>query len=118
MKDRVEKMEDGKDKELMKILEGKAKPFLQKIDGYACKMEEDKEITYKSYNGQELTLKVPKGSYIMTEQDSCYPKIVTSEEFEKRNKFVGGDEKPKKEKEKEDGSKIGMELMSDENSEY
>ena len=111
--DKIEKMEDGKNKELMKILEGKAKPFLQKCDGYACKVDEDKEITYKDHSDQELTLKVPAGSYIVVEKDSCYPDIVTAESFEAKNKFIEGDKKPEMKEEKKDNP-IGMELMSKE----
>jgi len=109
---KIEDMEEGKEKELLKILDGKAKPFLRKCDGYAVKVEEDKEIKYKDYNDQELTLKVPEGSYVVVGEDSCYPKIVTSEDFESKNKFVSGEEKPK-EKKKENGPKIVIALVSD-----
>lgn len=90
-KDKISEMEEGKDKELMQILADGGKPFMRKCDGYAKKVEEDKEITYKDYNDQELTLKVPAGSYIVTEADSCYPKIVTADDFEKKNKMLEGD---------------------------
>ena len=114
--EKIAEMEDGKDKELMKILEGKAKPFLRKCDGYAHKVDEDKEIKYKDYNDQELTLKVPSGSYVVIGEDSCCPRIVTAEDFEKKNKFVEGKkEMPKKDK----GPKMGMDVIAEEhNSEY
>ena len=108
----IDKMECGKDKELMLILKDKAQPFLRKNDGYACKVEEDKEITYKNHNDEELTLKVPAGSYIVSSEDGCYPKIMTADEFESKNNFVEGKkEEPKK---KDNGPQIGMALMSDE----
>ena len=103
----VLKMEDGKEKELMKILKDGGKPFIKKHDGVAVKVDEDKEITYKDYNDQELTLKVPSGSYVVTEGDSCYPKIITAEEFEKSFKFLE-EKEPKKEKKEEEGIKIGI----------
>lgn len=109
---KIEEMDDGKNKELMKILEGKAKPFLQKCDGYACKVDEDKEITYKDHGDQELTLKVPAGSYIVVGKDSCYPEIETAESFEGKNKFVEGEEKHKM-KDKKSGPSIGMEVVAE-----
>lgn len=111
MKDKIESMEDGKDKELMKILEDGAKPYIKKQDGLAIKVSEDKEIKYKDYEGNENTLSVPAGSYIVTEGESCYPKIVTAEDWESKNKFIGED-KPTK-KVKSDRPKIGIELMEE-----
>jgi len=113
-KEKIESMEDGKEKELLKILDGKAKPFMRICDGFAVKCEEDKEITYKEYNDQELTLKVPKDSYIVVDKDSHYPKIVTAEDFEKKNKFL---EDKKEMPKKKEGIKLGINLMG-ENSDY
>lgn len=116
---KIKEMEDGKDKELMKILEDKAMPFIRKCDGYAVKVEEDKEIKYKDYNEQELTLKVPAGSYIVVREDRDCPQIITAECFDYKNKFVEG-EKPKMKKE-DDSHKIGMASMTsklDYNSDY
>lgn len=115
MLDKIEAMEDGKDKELMKVMGDNSKPFLRKCDGHAVKISEDKEITYKDYNDQELTLKVPSGSYLVVDIDSSCPKIVTSEDWESKNKFVGED-KPK-EKKKDNSPKVGIALMADETEE-
>ena len=62
------------------------------------KVEEDKEITYKEYNDQGLNLKVPSGSYVVTDLDNCYPKIVTADEFEGKNSFVKNEKKPEAKK--------------------
>jgi|LGOV01.1.fsa_nt_gb hypothetical protein len=115
MEDVVEKMEDGKDKELMKILAEGGKPFIRKSDGNAVKVSEDKEIKYKDYDDQELTLAVPSGSYVVVNEDSCCPKIVTAEDWESKNKFVEG-EKPKVVEKKDNSPKIGIELMAEDNN--
>lgn len=106
-KDRIEKMEDGKDKELM-IIVSDGKPYKRKCDGYAKKVEEDKEITYKDYQDQENVLKVPAGSYVVLEKDSCCPKIIPAEEFEEKNTFI---DKGEKKSTKEDKVKIGLETQ-------
>jgi hypothetical protein len=106
----ITEMDDGKDKELLKLLQGNEKPFMRKADGYAVKCEEDKEIKYKDHNDNELTLTVPKGSYICIDVDSHYPKIVTAEDFEKKNKFLEGPKKKENPK-KEDKFAIGIEAM-------
>ena len=85
----VSKMENSKDKQLMEILAEKGKPYLKKHDGYAVKMEEDKQITFTDYNNTEMTMTIPKGSYLMVEEDSNYPKVVTEKEFNDSNKFCG-----------------------------
>lgn len=105
--EKVEAMDDGKDKELMKILSEGGKPFIRKSDGDAVKVSEDKEIKYKDYDDQELTLAVPAGSYVVVNEDSCCPKIVTAEDWESKNKFIE-DKKPKVEKKKDTSHKIGM----------
>lgn len=132
-KETVEKIENSKDKQLMQILADKGKPYIKKHDGYAVKMEEDKQITFTDYNNTEMTLTVPKGSYLMVEEDSSYPKIVTEKEFNDSNKFCEGGEmesyeeeaqeeheakeSPEKEKKEEEPKgkkqepKIGLELM-------
>ena len=84
----VEKMEDGKEKELMKILQDGGKPFIKKHDGYAVKCTEAKTIKWKDHEGNELTLEVPEGSYVVVDVDSNYPSIRTSEDFEKKNKLI------------------------------
>lgn len=111
--DMIEKMEDGKEKQLMMLVKEDAKPFMRKCDGYAVKVSEDKEITYKDYNDQELTLKVPSGSYVVVSKDGCSPQIQTAEDFEKKNKMMGESKKeaPKKE---DKGPSIGMALVSEE----
>ena len=107
----VEKMDDGKDKELMKLLQGNAKPFMRKVDGYAVKCEEDKEIVYKDYSENELTLKVPKDSYIVVSGNYHNPEIVTEEDFEKKNKFLEGSKKKDNPDKKENKPAIGMDSM-------
>jgi hypothetical protein len=84
----VENMDDGKDKQLMEILAKEGKPYIKKHDGYAVKMDEEKQITYTDWNNQELTLTIPKGSYLMVEEDSSCPVIATEKEFDDANKFV------------------------------
>nr|WP_319265299.1 hypothetical protein [uncultured Draconibacterium sp.] len=108
LNEKVEKMEDGKDKELMKLVADGGKPYIKKMDGMAVKVAEDKEITYKDYEGQENTMKVPAGSYIVTQGDSCYPKIVTAEEFESNNKML---EESKAVKKDEKTPGIGIESI-------
>lgn len=108
---KIEKMDDGKDKELLSLIQEGGKPFMRKADGYAVKMSEDKEIKYKDHSDQELTLKVPEGSYVVVDVDCSYPSIVTAEDFEGKNKLIG-DSKP--EPKKDDSPKIGMALMEDE----
>ncbi|MDD4971899.1 MAG: hypothetical protein PHT07_20935 [Paludibacter sp.] len=100
----VSKMENSRDKQLMQILSEKGKPYVKKHDGYAVKMEEDKQITYTDYDNAELTLTIPKGSYLMVGEDSCYPKIVTEKEWDDSNKFLGEEKRPGKEE-----PKIGIE---------
>ena len=94
----VSKMEDGKDKQLMQILADKGRPYKKKFDGYAVKMEEDKQIIFTDYNNTEMTMTIPKGSYIMATEDSNYPKIVTEKEFDDSNKFCGEHQESKEEK--------------------
>jgi hypothetical protein len=110
-KEMVEKMEDGKDKELMKIVSEGGKPFVKKHDGYAVKCTEEKTIKYKDYEGNELTLGVPEGSYVVVDSDSHYPKIVPAEDFEKKNKFLEGSKK-KDNPAKEDKPSTGMDAMN------
>lgn len=105
----VEKKE-GKDDKLLKILKDGGKPYVKKCDGNAVKIGEDKEITYKDYEGQENVLKIPAGSYIVAEGNSNCPKIITAEEFEKKNKFIEGSKKKENPK-KEDKPSIGMSSM-------
>lgn len=116
-KEIVEKMENGRDKQLMEILAEKGKPYEKKHDGYAYKMEEEKQITYTDYENRELTMTIPKGSYIMVGEDSSCPHIVTEKEWEDSNEFCDEEEEKEdeKEEEKEKSSKpkIGMELMAD-----
>lgn len=101
--DNVSKMENCKEKLLMQLLAEKGKPYVKKHDGYAVKMEEDLPLTYTDYNNTELTLTVPKGSYVMVEEDSSYPKIVTEKEWNDSNRFL---EEKKSGKEEQ---KIGLE---------
>lgn len=110
--DKIEEMEDGKQKELLKILNAGAKPFMRKCDGYAVKVEEDTEITWKD-GEQETSIKIPSGDYVIVKEDSCWPEIETAESFEGKNKIIEG-EKPKKKVDK--GPKVGMELMVDESN--
>lgn len=100
----VSKMENCKEKLLMQLLAEKGKPYVKKHDGYAVKMEEDLPLTYTDYNNTELTLTVPKGSYVMVEEDSSYPKIVTEKEWNDSNKFLVEENKSGKEEQK-----IGLE---------
>lgn len=105
-KETVEKMENSRDKQLMEILAEKGKPYIKKFDGYAVKMDEEKQITYTDYDNRELTLTIPEGSYLMVGEDSSCPHIVTEKEFVDSNKFVDSDEKPSKK-----STKIGLEAM-------
>lgn len=130
-KEVVSKMEDGKEKQMMEILASEGKPYIKKHDGYAVEMKEEKQITYTDYNNTEMTMTIPKGSYLMVEEDSSYPKIVTAKEFNDSNKFCGEhtesqeeeakeeheesetSEQEKKEEGKKKGPKIGLESMMD-----
>ena len=109
----VSKMDNCKEKYLMQLLAEKGKPYVKKHDGYAVKMEEDKQITYTDYNNTELTMTIPKGSYVMVEEDSSYPKIVTEKEWDDSNKFLGGEEakEEKPEQPKKPEVKIGLESL-------
>lgn len=127
----VSKMDNGKEKQLMQILSEQGRPYIKKHDGYAVEMKEDKQITFTDYNNTEMTLTIPKGSYLMVEEDSNYPKIVTAKEFNDSNKFCGEhtesqeeeakeeheesetSEQEKKEEGKKKGPKIGLESMMD-----
>ena len=109
----IKKMEDGKDKELMKLLGDNAKPFMRKADGHAIKCTEAKKIEYKDHDGNEITLEVPEGSYIVVNGDSHYPKIQTAEDFEKKNKFVGEKMDKKKPNKKSEYPEIGMNSIKD-----
>ena len=101
----VSKMDDSKEKQLMQILAEKGKPYEKKHDGYAVRMEEDKQITFTDYNNTEMTMTIPKGSYIMVAEDSSYPQVVTEKEFVDSNKFC--DEK----KSEPSRPKLGIEAM-------
>lgn len=103
-KEVVSKMDNGKDKQIMEILASEGKPYIKKHDGYAVEVKEDKQITYTDYNNTELTMTIPKGSYVMVEEDSSYPKIVTEKEWNDSNKFLGEENKSGKEEQK-----IGLE---------
>ncbi len=103
----ITEMDDGKDKELMKLMQGNEKPFMRKADGYAVQCEEEKEIKYKDHSDNELTLAVPKGSFIVVDVDSHYPIIVTKEDFEKKNKFLDNPKK-KDNPDKKDTPSIGL----------
>ena len=105
--EKIEEMGDGKQKELLKILNAGVKPFIRKCDGYAVKLEEDTEITWNE-GDQETTIKIPKGDYIRVNEDSCYPEIETAESFEKKNKIISEEKKEKIEKKKM--PTIGIEL--------
>lgn len=111
-KDKIEEMTDGKDKELLKLLNSNPKPFMRKHDGFAVKLEEETEITFKNSEEQETTIKIPAGDYIKVNGDSCYPEIETAESFENNNKIIET-ESPKETTIKPKGPKIGMELMAD-----
>lgn len=114
-------MDDCKEKKLMEILAEKGKPYVKKHDGYAVKMEEDVQITYTDYNNTEMTFTVPKGSYIMAEEDSSYPKIVTQKEWDDSNKFLGeegsaheaSETKEEEKKEEKKKQKFGLELLEE-----
>jgi len=108
---KLEEIGDGKQKELLKILNNGAKPFMRKHDGYAIKVEEDTEIKWKD-GDQETSIKIPAGDYIKVDGDSCYPEIETAESFENKHKMVDGEKK--EEKKKESSPKIGLSLMGDE----
>lgn len=110
-KEVVSKMDDGREKKLMEILAEKGKPYEKKHDGYAVKVEEDITITYTDYNNTELTMKVPKGSYIMVSEDSSYPKVVTEKEFIDSNEFCDEEEKEEKHEKSKNSPKIGLEAM-------
>ena len=97
-------MDNSKEKYLMQLLAEKGKQYVKTHDGYAVKMEEDMQITYTDYNNTELTMTIPKGSYVMAEEDSSYPKIVTEKEWNDSNKFCGEEKKSGKEE-----HKIGLE---------
>lgn len=107
-KEKIEEIDDGKQKELLKVLNGDAKPFMRKCDGYAVKVSEDTEITFKNHDESETTIKIPKGDYVKVDGDSCYPEIETAESFEKRNKVIEGKKETPK---KKDEPKLGMDLM-------
>lgn len=110
--EKIEEMSDGKDKELLKILNSGAKPFMRKHDGYAVKLDQETEITFKNHEDQETTIKIPAGDYIKVEGKSCYPKIETAESFEKSNKIIES-EKPKETLKKPESPKIGLESMTE-----
>lgn len=111
----IEKMDNGRDRQLMQILADKGKPYKKKFDGYAVKMEEEIQITYTDYDNRELTMTVPEGSYLMVGEDSSCPHIVTEKEWADSNCFVDeeGEEKESKTSKKESGNKfkIGLELV-------
>ena len=107
----VEKMENGRDKQLMQILADKGKPYKKKFDGYAVKVEEDKQITYTDWENRELTLTIPKGSYLMVAEDSSYPHIVTEKEWDDSNCFVDEKDEYESKPSKSRKFKIGIESM-------
>jgi hypothetical protein len=108
----LDEMKDTEEKQLLKILKDGGKPFVRKHDGIAVKMDEDKQIEYKDWEDNERTLKVPAGSYVVCNSDGCCPKIVTAEDFEKKNKFMEESKKKEKPEKKEDNSpKIGIESV-------
>lgn len=107
----IEKIENGRDKQLMQILADKGKPYVKKFDGYAVKMDEEKQITYTDYDNRELTLTIPEGSYLMVSEDSSYPNIVTEKEFNDSNKFVEGEESKPSIKKESNKAKIGIEAI-------
>ena len=97
----IDEMRDSEEKELLKVLkESDAQPYVRNCDGYAAKMKEDKEITYTDYDKNERVLKVPKGDYIIIEAGCSYPKAVTAEDFEMKNKITGDKKEDKKSKKK------------------
>ena len=106
----IEEMKDTEDKQLLNLIKDGGSPFTRKFDGFAVKVEEDKQIEYKDWEGNERTLKVPAGSYIVTDRDCRYPKIITADDFEAKNDLiVEKKEAPKKSK----GPKVGIELMAE-----
>ena len=105
--ERIDDMKDTEEKKLLEILKDKGQPFVKKCDGYAVKMDEDKQIDYKDWEGNERTLKVPAGSYVVVDADCHCPQIRTADDFESKNKIV----EKKKEEKKKDSPVIGMELM-------
>lgn len=105
----LNEMKDTEEKQLLVILKENGKPVLKKVDGYAAVMDEDKQIDYKDYEGNERTLKVPKGSVVFCEPGSNYPKVITGDDFEKKYKFLE-EKKAKKEEKKSD---IGIESIMD-----
>lgn len=117
MKEIIEKvtedMKETEEKQLLKLLEN-GKPFVKKHDGYAVKMDEDKQIEYKDWEDNERTLKVPAGSYVVVDSGCQYPKIVTAEDWESKNKFIDED-KPKIVK-KDSSPKMGIALIAEENN--
>lgn len=109
---RIDEMKDTEEKQLLEILKEKGKPFVQKCDGYAVKMEEDKQIDYKDWENNERTLKVPAGSYVIVDSGCHCPKIVTADDFESKNKIVEDkSDKPMENKSNNDAPTIGMELL-------
>ena len=40
----IEEKRNDEEKQLLTILKDKAMPFMRQCDGYACKMDEDKQI--------------------------------------------------------------------------
>lgn len=108
----IDEMKDTEEKKLLEILKEEGKPFVKKCDGYAVKMDEDKQIDYKDYEDNERTLKVPKGSYVVVDSDCRCPRIQTSEDFESKNKIMG--EEKSAEKPKDNGPKVGMQLYAEE----
>lgn len=84
-----------------------AKPYVKKQDGMAVKVDEDKEIEYEDYEGNKNVLKVPKGSYVVTEGNNCYPEIRQAEDFEAKNEFI-------KESKKKKESGLGITILTGE----
>jgi len=108
-RENVEKMENSRDKQIMLILAEKDKPYMKNYNGYAVRMEEEKQITYTKYDNRELTLTIPEGSYLMVGEDSSCPHIVTEKEWNDSNKFVEDDTKPSYNK--INNKKIGLESI-------
>ena len=104
---KIPEMKDNEEKKLLEILKDKGKPYKHKYDGHAAKVEEDIQIDYKDWEGNERTLKVPAGSYVVLEHEGGMPKIVTASDFEAKNKFIED-----KKKEKQDGQ-IGIALIAE-----
>ena len=96
-KDVVDKMNEGKEKEFMKILAERGKPYEKKHDGYAARIEKDTKIVFTDSNNTEMTMALPEGSYLMVGEDSSYPQLVTEKEFNDSNKFCEGHEMESKE---------------------